>query len=79
MPALPDYLGVSDLIMSDTRSGRLKPGDKLPSITELCEQHRTARPPSSRSSSGLEALGVIDRHQGKGIYVTDPATWLRKP
>jgi GntR family transcriptional regulator len=27
----------------------------------------------------LEALGVIRRHQGKGIFVTDPATWLRAP
>jgi DNA-binding transcriptional regulator YhcF (GntR family) len=24
----------------------------------------------------LEALRVIRRHQGKGVFVTDPRTWL---
>jgi hypothetical protein len=27
----------------------------------------------------VELLGVIRRHQGKGIFVTDPNTWLRAP
>ncbi|MBM7076700.1 winged helix-turn-helix domain-containing protein [Micromonospora humida] len=79
MPALPDYLRVSDSIMSDTRSGRLKPGDKLPSIAELCELHRVSASTIRQVFIRLEALGVIDRYQGKGVFVTDPATWLRKP
>ncbi|MEU5548396.1 hypothetical protein ABZ738_01360 [Micromonospora sp. NPDC047793] len=37
----------------------------------------TARVP--RASARLEALEVIDRRQGKGVVVTDPSTWLRKP
>ena len=27
----------------------------------------------------LEALRVIRRHQGKGVFVTDPKTWMREP
>ena len=27
----------------------------------------------------LEALRVIRRHQGKGVFVTEPKTWMREP
>ena len=27
----------------------------------------------------LEALRVIRRHQGKGVFVTDPKLWMREP
>ncbi|MCU4295771.1 GntR family transcriptional regulator, partial [Brevibacterium permense] len=27
----------------------------------------------------LEALRVIRRQQGKGVFVTDPKTWMREP
>ncbi|MBM7082244.1 winged helix-turn-helix domain-containing protein [Micromonospora humidisoli] len=79
MPALPDYFKIANEIMSDTRSGRLKPGDKLPSIAELCALHKVSASTIRMVFVRLEALEVIDRHQGKGVYVTDPATWLRKP
>lgn len=79
MPAMPDYLRISNAIMSDVRSGRLKPGDKLPSIAELCERHAVGASTIRQVYIRLEALEVIHRHQGKGVFVTDPATWLRKP
>ncbi|MEU8377117.1 winged helix-turn-helix domain-containing protein [Micromonospora sp. NPDC048894] len=79
MPALTDYFKIANEIMSDTRSRRLKPGDKLPSIAELCELHKVSASTIRMVFVRLEALEVIDRHQGKGVYVTDPATWLRKP
>ncbi|MEH1015206.1 winged helix-turn-helix domain-containing protein [Micromonospora sp. CPCC 206060] len=79
MPALPDYFKIANGIMSDVRSGRLKPGDKLPSIAELCEQHRVSASTIRLVFVRLEALEVISRHQGKGVFVTDPETWLRKP
>lgn len=31
------------------------------------------------SRNGLEALRVIRRQQGKGVFVTDPKTWMREP
>ncbi|MEU5781135.1 hypothetical protein ABZ724_08555 [Micromonospora lupini] len=27
----------------------------------------------------LEALRVIRRQQGKGVFVTDPKSWMREP
>ena len=79
MPATPDYIRISDEVIADVRSGRYKPGDKLPSIAEQCKQYGVSSSTIQLVNVRLEALGVIDRRQGKGIFVTDPATWLRKP
>ncbi|HEY0696554.1 MAG TPA: winged helix-turn-helix domain-containing protein [Micromonospora sp.] len=79
MPALPDYFRIANAIIADVRSGRVKPGDKLPSIAELCDQYDVSPSTIRLVFVRLEALEVIDRHQGKGVFVTDPATWLRKP
>ncbi|SCF18236.1 transcriptional regulator, GntR family [Micromonospora haikouensis] len=79
MPATPDYLRIADEIVADVRSGKYKPGDKLPSIAQLCKQYFVSPSTIQLVNVRLEALGVISRHQGKGIFVTDPETWLRKP
>ncbi|GLY23521.1 winged helix-turn-helix domain-containing protein [Micromonospora echinospora] len=79
MPATPDYLRISDELIADVRSGKYKPGDKLPSINELCRLFGVSPSTMTLVNVRLEALGVIHRHQGKGIFVTDPATWMRKP
>ncbi|MEU8021736.1 winged helix-turn-helix domain-containing protein [Micromonospora harpali] len=79
MPATPDYIRISDEIVADVRSGKYKPGDKLPSISEQCSRFNVSASTINLVNVRLEALGVISRHQGKGIFVTDPATWLRKP
>ncbi|OZV77334.1 GntR family transcriptional regulator [Micromonospora echinospora] len=79
MPSMSDYLRISHEIMDDVRSGRLNPGDKLPSIAQLCEHYKVGASTIQQVYIRLEALEVIDRRQGKGVFVTDPATWMRKP
>ncbi|WP_434741863.1 winged helix-turn-helix domain-containing protein [Micromonospora sp. SH-82] len=79
MPATPDYLRISNAIMDEVRSGKLKPGAKLPSIAQLCALHGVGASTIQQVYVRLEALEVVDRHQGKGVFVTDPSTWLRKP
>ncbi|GGM13224.1 MULTISPECIES: winged helix-turn-helix domain-containing protein [Micromonospora] len=79
MPAMPDYLRISNAIMDDVRSGKLKPGDKLPSIAQLRVRYRVGASTIQQVYIRLEALEVVDRYQGKGVFVTDPSTWLRKP
>ncbi|MEO3748210.1 winged helix-turn-helix domain-containing protein [Plantactinospora sp. B5E13] len=79
MPEMPDYWRIADEIIADVRSGRLKPGDKLPSIAELRAQYDVSHGTVQMSYARLEALRVIRRHQGKGIFITDPATWMREP
>ncbi|XTZ16227.1 winged helix-turn-helix domain-containing protein [Micromonospora echinospora] len=60
-------------------AGRLNPGDNLPSIAQLCEHYKVGASTIQQVYIRLEALEVIDRRQGKGVFVTDPATWSRKP
>lgn len=79
MPALPDYFRIANAIIADIKDGKTKPGDKLPSIAEMCKLYNVSPSTIRLVFVRLEALEVIDRHQGKGIYVTDPSTWLRKP
>ncbi|MGI5145927.1 winged helix-turn-helix domain-containing protein [Plantactinospora sp. CA-294935] len=79
MPALPDYFRISNAIMADIRAGKMKAGDKLPSIAKLCDQYKVSPSTIRLVFVRLEALEVIDRYQGKGVFVTDPKTWLRKP
>ncbi|WJK32831.1 winged helix-turn-helix domain-containing protein [Solwaraspora sp. WMMA2065] len=79
MPVLPDYFKISNAIVADVNTGTLKAGDKLPSIAQLCKQYDVSPSTIRLVFVRLEALEVIDRHQGKGVFITDPATWMRKP
>ncbi len=79
MPTIADYIRIADEIVADVRSGRMKPGDKLPSIAEMMKRHEVGSSTIQLVYVRLEALRVIRRHQGKGIFVTDPATWMRPP
>ena len=79
MPVVPDYWRIADDVISDVKSARLKPEDKLPAIAQLAAQYQVGTSTIQMAYVRLEALRVIRRHQGKGIYVTDPKTWMREP
>jgi GntR family transcriptional regulator, transcriptional repressor for pyruvate dehydrogenase complex len=48
---------------------KLKNGDKLPSERELCEILEVSRSIVREALSSLSSIGIINKHQGKGIYV----------
>ncbi|NYH41352.1 DNA-binding GntR family transcriptional regulator [Micromonospora jinlongensis] len=79
MPITADYIRIADEIVADVRAKRLKPGDKLPSITQLATTHRVSPSTVKQVYVRLEALRVIWRHQGKGVFVNDPKLWMREP
>jgi GntR family transcriptional regulator len=79
MPATPDYIRISHEIVDAVRSGKYKTGDKLPSIAQLCAQYDVSSSTIQLVFVRLEAIEAITRRQGKGVFVTDPKTWLRKP
>ncbi|WP_084261442.1 hypothetical protein [Micromonospora rifamycinica] len=54
-------------------------GTHCPRIAELCEPRRVSVSAIRTVFVRRAALEAIDRHQGKGVHVTDPATWLRRP
>ncbi len=56
---------ITDLI----RSGKLQPGDRLPSERDMAEQLGVSRPPLREALRVLEYVGVTETHYGEGIYV----------
>ncbi|MFE9655202.1 winged helix-turn-helix domain-containing protein [Micromonospora sp. NPDC006431] len=79
MPITADYIRIADEIVADIRANKLKPGDKLPSIAQLAAMHKVSPSTVKQVYVRLEALRVIWRHQGKGIFVNDPKLWMREP
>jgi DNA-binding GntR family transcriptional regulator len=79
MPQTPDYIRIAEEVIADVRDGTIKHGQKLPSIAEMAQRFNVSSSTIQMVYVRLEALRVIRRHQGKGIFVTDPATWMREP
>jgi GntR family transcriptional regulator len=79
MPITADYIRIADDIVADIRARKLKPGEKLPSITQLAATYNVSPSTVKQVYVRLEALRVIWRHQGKGVFVNDPALWMREP
>jgi GntR family transcriptional repressor for pyruvate dehydrogenase complex len=61
--------GIRSLIRED----RFKPGDKLPTEIEFCEQLGVGRSTIREAFRVLQALGVIEIQHGKGAYVKNKA------
>jgi len=67
----PLYQRVIDTIEGDIRTGRLKPGDQLPSTDQL-RQSMGISPGTIRK--GIDMLidrGVLRGHQGLGVFVAE--------
>ncbi|GAA2703559.1 winged helix-turn-helix domain-containing protein [Micromonospora olivasterospora] len=79
MPQTPDYIRISNEIINDLHTGKVQSGDKLPSIAEMADRFEVSSSTIQMVYVRLEALRVIRRHQGKGVFITDPKTWMREP
>ncbi|MBO4209847.1 winged helix-turn-helix domain-containing protein [Micromonospora echinofusca] len=69
MPATPFYERIVNDIRTQIKSGELKPGDKLPSISELCAQYEVSTQVIRSAMLILRAEGLVEGHQGRGVYV----------
>ena len=67
----PKYYQISQHIIDDIRSGRLKPGMQIPSENEIIKQHRVSNTTARRSLAEIEAAGWGVRVKGKGTYVKE--------
>jgi GntR family transcriptional regulator, transcriptional repressor for pyruvate dehydrogenase complex len=63
---------VMDRIRGLIESGQLAPGARLPSERELRERLGVGRSTVREALRALEALGLIEMHQGRGSYVRVP-------
>ena len=62
---------VADTLSADIRSGRLRPGDKLPTEPELAEQFSVSRTVVREAVSRLKSIGLVESRQGSGVYVLE--------
>jgi GntR family transcriptional regulator len=65
----PVYLQLADQIRYAAASGRLRPGDPLPSLRPLAEELRINRNTIAKAYSELESQGIIETVHGKGFFL----------
>lgn len=63
------YFQLYSLLAQAIKSGKLKPGDLLPSERELIEQYNVSRITIRKAIDALVDHGLVYREQGRGTYV----------
>lgn len=75
---LPIYLQLVEQIKAAAASGALRPGEALPSIRPLAEELRVNRNTVAKAYSELESIGVIETLPGRGCFLKENHSALRK-
>src|ERR1700687_2985705 len=68
-PSAPLYKEVKRLVTQELASGEWRPGDALPSETELAKRYGVSIGTVRRAIDELVAESVVIRHQGRGTFV----------
>jgi len=64
---------VARRISERIRAEGLAPGDQLPTESRLVEEFGVSRSVVREAVAHLRSEGLVEAHQGKGVFVTDPA------
>lgn len=67
----PEYQRLMRRIRAAIISGEYPVGSPIPSTTELVEESKMSRPVVRRAVDQLKAEGILEGHQGKGVYVSE--------
>lgn len=65
----PVYLQLADQVRYAAASGKLRPGNPLPSLRPLAEELRINRNTIAKAYAELEAQGIIETIPGKGFFL----------
>ncbi|RZQ61982.1 GntR family transcriptional regulator [Amycolatopsis suaedae] len=68
----PKYLQIANDIEQRIASGKLKPGDEVPSERKLALEWGVARPTASKALKALQDRGLVETRHGSGTFVRDP-------
>lgn len=66
---LPIYLQIMDHFKTDIITGKLRPGDKMPSVRELAAEMQINPNTIQRALQELEREGLVETKRGTGRYV----------
>ena len=71
---------IVDEIVGMIGAGRLKPGDRLPAIEDLCQQLCVGRTSVREALKALDVIGLIEIRHGRGTFVGEnPTRFFLKP
>jgi DNA-binding GntR family transcriptional regulator len=80
MSGMPAYLQVAGDLREQIRTGRLGPGDKLPSMAQLRAQYGVSNTVIRDALNELRRDGAVIGQQGKGVFVSEQgATSMAAP
>ena len=68
---IPFYRQIIDAVKSGIATGRLKPGDQLPTVRQLAGDLSINLNTVSRSYTELEITGLVDTQMGSGTFVSN--------
>ncbi|GIG89948.1 winged helix-turn-helix domain-containing protein [Plantactinospora endophytica] len=71
MPAKPKWAQIVDSIRAQIATGDLRPGDKLPSTSELCKQYDVSAIVVRQAINALKVEGVVEGVGGVGVFVVE--------
>jgi GntR family transcriptional regulator len=74
----PVYLQIVDQVRAAVAAGSIRAGEPLPSIRPLAEELRVNRNTVAKAYTELESQGVIETAAGKGCFVRNTGTLLKK-
>lgn len=66
----PIYRQIKDDLLEQIRTGRLFPGDRIPTEQQLMEQYDVSRITVSKALGELKNEGIIERFPNKGSFVS---------
>lgn len=71
----PSYLQLVRIIQEQIASGELRPGDRLPSESQLCKFHDVSPMTIRRAINILVDQGTVIAEQGRGTFVKSMKFW----
>ncbi|SDM20749.1 GntR family transcriptional regulator [Nonomuraea jiangxiensis] len=71
---VPMYYQLQQALIQDMDAGMHRPGDRLPSESELCDSYGVSRTVVRQALRELEISGRIVRRKGQGSFVALPKT-----
>ncbi|MGC9353224.1 MAG: GntR family transcriptional regulator [Mariniphaga sp.] len=70
----PKYRQIIESVCNAIENGRLKKGDKIPSINQICAEYGLSRDTVMLAFNNLKSKGILISQPGKGYYVSATET-----
>src|SRR5262244_2793326 len=71
--SMPRYLQIAESILSNIRAGKLRTGERMPSIRRLSRQKRVSISTALQAYMWLEDRGLLEARPRSGFYILKPS------